>query len=384
MENEPLPTQFLPAERSSPEEIAVERHALESIPLLRELLDSMPQYVLVLDARRQIVFANRAAVQAVGSPERALVGLRPGEALGCVRAKDAGDCGTTEYCRVCGAGRSLLSIAQGRDDERDCRMIVAPPGKDLDLSVRVTRLRHRDLTYTILSATDRSGDNRRRALERLFFHDVLNTAGAVRGISELLPKATAAEFTTMCGLLQHASSQLLDQITSQRDLASAESGEYVLHPSPCPMKEFLDTIAQISSTHPVAAGRNIVVAPGAGASAIVTDRGLLMRVVANMLKNALEAEPRGAEIQLGCDARRDGGAEIWVRNPSVMPREVQLQLFQRSFSTKGEGRGLGTYSVRLLTENYLGGTVAFRSENGFGTEFRVRLPARPSAPREKL
>jgi signal transduction histidine kinase len=60
-----------------------------------------------------------------------------------------------------------------------------------------------------------------------------------------------------------------------------------------------------------------------------------------------------------------------------MSEEVQHQLFQRSFSTKGvTGRGIGTYSVKLLTEAYLHGTVEFRSTVADGTTFIVRLPAR--------
>jgi signal transduction histidine kinase len=381
MYDEILPTKFLPAERNSPEVLSEERRILESSPLFQELLDSMPQYVMVLDARRQIVFANVATTRAVGRPERELVGLRPGEALGCIRADEPGGCGTTEYCRLCGAGRSLLGIAQGRDAERDCRILRRSPKRDLDLCVRTTRLEHQGLKLTVFSATDVSGESRRRALERLFFHDILNTAGAMSGISELLPDSTDDEFDACCRLLRKSSDLLLDQIIAQRDLARAESGEYVLRPSPCPMKDFLETIAKIAQAHPVAEGRTVAVEPGAEAAAVVTDRGLLMRVIGNMLKNALEAEPRGATVRLGCAARADGGVEIWVRNPSVMPRQVQLQLFQRLFSTKGDGRGLGTYSMRLLTEAYLNGSVTFSSEEGRGTEFRVRLPARTSAER---
>lgn len=65
---------------------------------------------------------------------------------------------------------------------------------------------------------------------------------------------------------------------------------------------------------------------------------------------------------------------FWVHNPSVIPLEVQLQLFQRSFSTKGLGRGIGTYSVKLLTEKYLGGKVYFKSNEDEGTTFYVELP----------
>jgi signal transduction histidine kinase len=57
-----------------------------------------------------------------------------------------------------------------------------------------------------------------------------------------------------------------------------------------------------------------------------------------------------------------------------MPADVQLQMFHRSFSTKGKGRGTGTYSVKLLTEKYLQGRVAFTSTPASGTTFEVTLP----------
>ena len=78
-------------------------------------------------------------------------------------------------------------------------------------------------------------------------------------------------------------------------------------------------------------------------------------------------------VRLGCDTR-DGQMEFWVQNDAVIPRSVQMRIFNRSFSTKGLGRGLGTYSIRLLTERYLGGTVDFTSAPEAGTVFRVRLP----------
>jgi signal transduction histidine kinase len=71
---------------------------------------------------------------------------------------------------------------------------------------------------------------------------------------------------------------------------------------------------------------------------------------------------------------RDDGVQFSVRNPGVIPPEVQLQLFQRSFSTKGANRGLGTYSVKLLTERYLGGRVWLNSNPDDGTVFHVWYP----------
>jgi signal transduction histidine kinase len=93
-----------------------------------------------------------------------------------------------------------------------------------------------------------------------------------------------------------------------------------------------------------------------------------------MLKNALEATEIGGTVVIRC-VRQGEHVVFSVNNPSVMPQEVQLQIFQRSFSTKaGTGRGIGTYSVKLLGEHYLGGKVEFSSEESEGTTFTITLP----------
>ena len=66
--------------------------------------------------------------------------------------------------------------------------------------------------------------------------------------------------------------------------------------------------------------------------------------------------------------------QFWCNNHGVIPRETQLQIFHRSFSTKGEGRGIGLYSVKLMTERYLKGSVKFTSDDSSGTTFTVTYP----------
>jgi sensor histidine kinase regulating citrate/malate metabolism len=61
----------------------------------------------------------------------------------------------------------------------------------------------------------------------------------------------------------------------------------------------------------------------------------------------------------------------------VIPSVAQKQIFQRSFSTKGSNRGLGTYSMKLLGENYLKGAVDFESDEEDRTTFYVKLPLVP-------
>jgi sensor histidine kinase regulating citrate/malate metabolism len=108
-------------------------------------------------------------------------------------------------------------------------------------------------------------------------------------------------------------------------------------------------------------------------STIKTDKTLLKRVLGNLIKNALEASNEGNTVSLGIE-EFDSTIVFSVSNETFMPRDIQLQIFQRSFSTKGKGRGVGTYSVKLLTENYLKGQVTFLSTPEFGTTFYITIP----------
>ena len=65
-----------------------------------------------------------------------------------------------------------------------------------------------------------------------------------------------------------------------------------------------------------------------------------------------------------------------VYDAEPIPEEIALRIFKRNFSTKeGEGRGIGTYSMRLFGEKILGGKVYFTStaEAGPSVCFELKL-----------
>ena len=93
-----------------------------------------------------------------------------------------------------------------------------------------------------------------------------------------------------------------------------------------------------------------------------------------MVKNALEAVKSGDYVELRFD-REDGAPVFSVWNRGAIPEHIASRVFQRSFSTKGEsGRGIGTYSMRLIGQQYLGGIVDFISSPDDGTTFSIVLP----------
>ena len=137
------------------------------------------------------------------------------------------------------------------------------------------------------------------------------------------------------------------------------------------------------SEHDIAQGKQLTLDSEFRECSFQADRTQLSRVLGNMIKNALEASNSGDTVTVG-STHDENYVEFWVHNPTVMPEAVQTQVFNRSFSTKGAGRGLGTYSMRLLSENYLEGDVSFVSREGTGTLFKARYPRNPSYAQEAL
>ena len=93
-----------------------------------------------------------------------------------------------------------------------------------------------------------------------------------------------------------------------------------------------------------------------------------------MIINAFEATPAGGAIRFWVEQTdKDVSFKVWNSQP-IAP-EQGLRIFQRNYSTKSStGRGLGTYSMKLFGETYLGGEVDFVSSEADGTTFHLRLP----------
>jgi signal transduction histidine kinase len=375
-----LPTQFAPAERVTGDIIQMQSRYFLDAPLLHRLFDAIPDIVLVLNQQRQIVFANRALLEALDLDGiDTVLGQRPGEALGCLHAFETeGGCGTTEFCKTCGAVQAILSSLKGQEAIEECR-ISRDTGEALDLQVWATPLHLNGEQFSLFAVKDISHEKRRRALERIFFHDILNAASGVRGFAELLTIVGPEELELVKQSLYNLSERLVDEINAQRDLTAAENNELSVQPAPINAIELLQELVRANEHYVVASRCQIRIDPKCEALQFTSDRTLLRRVLGNMVKNALEASKPGQTVTLSC---RQNGQEIefLVHNPAYIPRPIQLQIFQRSFSTKGQGRGLGTYSIRLLTERYLGGVVTFTSSPEQGTEFKARYPLNLAAP----
>ncbi|BDG10021.1 sensor histidine kinase [Anaeromyxobacter paludicola] len=370
--------QPLPAlRRAEPDRLKREIDSISRSPVVTAVLEVADAALLVLNPERQIVGFN-SRLRELRGPEDVL-GRRAGEALGCVNARGPGGCGSLPACETCGALGAILGCqARDRPVESECLIRTDRADRALELNVRATPVRVEGAPFTVVSLRDISSEKRREVLEQVFFHDVLNTIGGLQGWARLLQRG--GDVAKASDRLVFLSDHVAQEIRDHRSLLLAESGRLLPEELPLRANDLLRDVEKVSSGHSAARGRRIEVAPAPGEPELATDRSLLARVLVNMVRNALEASPEAGVVGLACDSEPDG-VRFSVRNEGVIPPHVQARVFQRSFSTKGQrGRGLGTYSMKLFGERYLGGEVSFSSSPQDGTVFWIRLPRRPRGP----
>lgn len=109
-----------------------------------------------------------------------------------------------------------------------------------------------------------------------------------------------------------------------------------------------------------------------------TDRGLLQRILRNLVENALRYTPQG-RILVGC-RRRHGTVRIEVHDTGVgIPRDKLQDIFEEFVQIddprreRGQGLGLGLAIVRRLAQ-LLNHRIGVRSTPGRGSCFSVEIP----------
>ncbi len=372
-----METKFASPERSSQDNILKNYSDLNNITYLHEIFCSLSYIFCILDENRQIVFTNDALLQKLGiDSTQQILGRRFGEAINCRYSSDEkAGCGTSEHCRYCGATNTILKCQQtGLISTGECRVRVKSDDIEnfLDVEVTATPFVHKNISYTIFSVIDISDRKRRAIIEKIFFHDIMNVAGGLRGFFDVFSLLDEEDRKKYIQMGASMSQQIIEEITAQRQLAQAENHELHIKLQPIESLAFIQQLASDLQFLDVAKEKTIVVDSESLNVSFESEPVLLRRVLTNMIKNALEASEPGQTVTIAV-TKADQKVRFSVHNPKFITRDIEMQVFMRTFSTKGPQRGLGTYSMKILGEQSLGGTVNFTTSETEGTTFFIIL-----------
>ncbi len=372
-----MDTYFAPAERADEKELVAEIETVNKNPVMSGLLHSISGLLAILDEHRQIVALNDSFLKKLGikDPEEAL-GLRPGEVLQCIHAHDKpAGCGTTKFCSTCGAAIAIVSsLSQDRPAERICALTANRGDRSVDIALLVKShpIKIDGARFLLLFLQDITIQQQRAALERIFFHDINNMLSGLLGASEMLSLENSQD--DLVKIIRRSSLRLKKEVEIQRCLSQSEFHTY--HPlrQETTTGQIREELKSFFLNHPVARNKKIDFSSFLATLPFDTDMSLLLRILCNMITNALESTEEHGTVKVWLE-HNDNSLSFCVWNRQPIPQDIAQRIFQRNFTTKdGAGRGVGTYSMKLLGEQILGGQVSFTTSPEEGTMFRFSLP----------
>jgi len=105
------------------------------------------------------------------------------------------------------------------------------------------------------------------------------------------------------------------------------------------------------------------------------------RVLVNLIRNAVDAMPKGGTLTIKC-RKRGAKVEFVVSDTGVgMSEETMKKLWTPLFTTKARGMGFGLSICKRFVEAH-GGTIKVESVLGKGSTFTVTLPIKPEIKEE--
>ncbi len=226
-------------------------------------------------------------------------------------------------------------------------------------------------------AVAEEAQRRARSLETIgakLSHELKNPLAAIKGLSQLLER----------GAVDEGSRRRLEVIRAEAARMETILGDYLSFSRPLEClsigpvdlgrltDEALEALEACAADAGVRLGRS-----GPGAT-VVGDGRRLREALLHLVKNAIEASPTRASVDVGVGPC-DDGAEITIRDRGrgIAPHDLP-RVGMPFFTTRPEGTGLGVVLARAAVRQH-GGELRIVSEPGAGTSVTMKLPGCPTA-----
>jgi signal transduction histidine kinase/DNA-binding response OmpR family regulator len=190
----------------------------------------------------------------------------------------------------------------------------------------------------------------REDVERISRHDLKTPLNSILGVTRLLRDDTrlSTEQRELVGVLQRAGYRMLEMVNLSLGLFKMETGTYDFRPQAVDLRDVVNRVLVDLYSHAEAHEVTLHLEGSDRAPVHVrADELLCYSIVANLVKNAVEASAPGHRVSVALHPGEP--VALTVHNPAEVPPEIASRFFQK-YVTRGKsgGTGLGTYSARLM------------------------------------
>jgi len=223
----------------------------------------------------------------------------------------------------------------------------------------------------------------RQELIGMLGHDIRNLANSLVAFLQLVRlgqlDASRPEFGELLGLSESNVTELLRMVNALLDVYKMEEGRLEADQHMIRLDELAKkSVAQLAAE---ARARGVALSVETGDAAVFVDETLMVRVLTNLLANAVKNTPSGGSARVTARAAAD---PRWIvvrvsdTGPGI-PAVEAANVFDRFYQTAGGrsrgGTGLGLAFCKLAVELH-GGTIAVANPGEAGAIIELTMPTR--------
>ncbi len=226
-------------------------------------------------------------------------------------------------------------------------------------------------SFNQLLATIRTRNAANEAFAADVAHEIKNPTAAVRAAAEALtrPNPDPERLARLARVLEDSGKRIDLVVSRFLELARAEAGLVAESRQPLDLAQLAAGLVSSFEADPRHEGTAF---SWTGAPAPVeASPERLETAIRNLLSNAADFSGGSVAIATGIDGDA-AFLSVTDRGPGVDPEDLP-RVFERYFSRRAGGTGLGLALTRAIVEAH-GGSVTAESTPGNGSTFRVRLP----------
>jgi PAS domain S-box-containing protein len=266
-------------------------------------------------------------------------------------------------------GKSIPSLVRVRRVRLDGRMVIEWVFQDVTAQTELEQLR--------------------KDLSAMVYHDLraplTNIVGSIYKLNTVLQNHENPIVPRLLHIGLRSTRQLQRMVDSLLDIQRLEEGKALLNRQPVEVRVLLADAVQLVQPIATEAGQQILFEAGKDVPTVALDSDMIMRVIINLMENAVKYTPTAGSIRV--TAHRDGDGLLFKVSDSGpgIPKEMLGRVFDKFSRVRHQGApkgvGLGLAFCRLAVEAH-GGKIWVESEPGHGSDFMFRLPIVEPAPPE--
>ena len=272
--------------------------------------------------------------------------------------------------------RSLKTISdtinQTRLDKRNKRIEIGETSEEISSLVSAYNSMIDELEESAALLAKNEREAAWREMAKQVAHEIKNPLTPMRLTVQSFHRKFDPSDPNVTQKVQEYSNTLIQQIDTMSSIASAFSNFAQM---PAQKNETLDVVKIVRMALDIF-NEDYIVSPNEKEGIIAKfDRTQLIRVVTNLVKNAIQAIPKDRSPKIVVDVfKENDDVIITVADNGIgIKEDNRRKIFEPKFTTKTSGMGLGLGMVKSIVETY-DGSITFTSQEGKGTVFKVKFP----------